>query len=99
MRIDTFYQCPVCQSSKSTESEAIACRNNHPAIKKQWYTCEICGEGWNPAAWGERVAAERARACEQKHREKGEVEEASRLTFFLSGGRKGKYYPPGGKAK
>jgi len=95
MRIDTFYQCPVCQKAWATEGEAIDCRNHHTAVKKQWYECEVCGAGWNPNAyWGESGAAERARVCELKHRERGEVEELSRMTFFSSGGLHGKYYPP-----
>ncbi|KLU66733.1 hypothetical protein DEAC_c14010 [Desulfosporosinus acididurans] len=94
MRIDTYYQCPVCQKAWETESKAIICRNQHPAIKKQWYTCGVCGAGWNPDAhWGEKGAAKQARTCEQKHQKKGEVEEVSRQTFFLSGGLQGKYYP------
>lgn len=98
MKVDTFYECPVCHSSWTTESEAISCRSRHPAIKRQWYTCEICGQGWNPQAhWGEKGAAELARKCEQKHKDKGEVEDVSRRTFFLSGGTQGRYYPPTGE--
>lgn len=95
MKIETFYECPVCNKSWTTESEAVACRNQHQAIKKQWFYCDICGQGWNPKAyWGEKGAAELARKCEQEHRDKGEDIEVSRNTFFLSGGRHGKYYEP-----
>ena len=97
MRKEIFYKCPVCGKVWEKESEAIACRKKHPAIKKRWFYCEVCGEGWNPDAyWGEKGAAEQALACERKHREKGEVEEVSRRVFFLTGGKQGKYYPIGG---
>jgi len=100
MKIDTFYtiyECPVCRRGYTSGSKANACRDKHPTIKKQWFCCEICGKGWSPQAhWGKKGAAELARACEQRHREKGEVEEVSTRTFFFSGGTQGKYYPPGG---
>ncbi len=94
MKKETYYECPVCHSIWTTQSEAISCRNQHPAKIEEWYYCEVCGQGWNAHAhWGEKGAAERARKCEQKHRDNGEIEEVSRRTFFLSGGARGRYYP------
>jgi C4-type Zn-finger protein len=76
----TYYKCPVCQSSWTTQSEAISCRNRHPVKIEKWYYCEVCGQGWNAHAhWGEKGAADLAMKCEQEHR--------------LSGGTKGRYYP------
>ncbi len=95
MKIETYYMCPVCTKEYWTQSEAIECRNSHPVVKKQIYYCEACGQGWNPdAIWGPKGAADRAGKCEQEHRDKGEFEEVSTRTFFLSGGRHGKYYGP-----
>jgi len=99
MKIETYYECPICHSSWPTRSAAIACRNQHPVIEKRWANCEVCGQGWNIAYWGEKQAAELARKCEQEHEAKGETEELSRRTFFLSGGTKGKYYPPRKESK
>lgn len=87
-----YYLCPVCQKAWDTQEKAIDCRNRHPAIKRRWFECEICGAGWNPDAhWGEKGATDQARSCEQKHHEKGEVEDVSRQIFFMTGGRQGKY--------
>lgn len=93
MKIEIFYECPICHCSYTTESEAIACRNRHPVIERQWAYCEICGQGWNMRTWwGEKWAIEEALKCEQRHKDKGETEEVGRRTFFLSGGKQGKYY-------
>ena len=53
MKIETYYECPICHSSWSTRNEAITCRNQHPIIEKRWANCEVCGQGWNIAYWGE----------------------------------------------
>lgn len=96
----TYYKCPVCQSSWSTQREAISCRNRHQVQTEEWYYCEVCGQGWNAhAPWGKKGAADLARKCEQEHRDKGETEEVSRRTFFLSGGTRGRYYPPTGEER
>lgn len=99
MKIETYYECPICHSSWPTRNEAITCRNQHPPIEKKWANCEVCGQGWNIAYWGEKQVAELARKCEQEHKDKGETEELSRVTFFLSGGTKGRYYPLTGEER
>lgn len=47
MKIETYYECPICHSSWPTRNEAITCRNQHPPIEKKWANCEVCGQGWN----------------------------------------------------
>ncbi|EGW36481.1 hypothetical protein [Desulfosporosinus sp. OT] len=35
-RIKVWYRCPTCQKQHNKESDAIACRNNHPILAESW---------------------------------------------------------------
>jgi hypothetical protein len=48
MKIEIYYECPICHSSWPTRSAAIACRNQHPIIEKRWANCEVCGQAHIP---------------------------------------------------
>lgn len=92
MKKETTYTCPVCDFMHPTYEAAAICRNKHKIVSADWCSCEICGQGWNCNHYGHNQAMRLAKECEQRHRDKGEVEKIAVMKYFSSGGKSGKPY-------
>lgn len=94
MIVEKTYQCRVCGLHYSTEKEARSCQSKHQPKQQEYAYCEICGAGWQVGYLNPTWAVDNAKTCEKAHHDKGEVEDISLLTFWLSQGQRGKYYGP-----